>query len=205
VGDIKAIPTIYNGIAFRSRLEAKWARFFDLAGWRWEYEPFDLGGWIPDFVLVGEHPTLVEVKPIIWNGDPTIQANNEPGLEKAWDESREVLILGANWPPNERLGRLDFSIPFGVLRNPTATTRDGFFDGSYLWWPVTTDTALLHLGAEKSDHYTRTPALDFCAEQGCYAYRISGDYSGDHHLRANDGAAQDSLAQATNGAQWRGA
>ena len=37
------IPTLYNGIQFRSRLEAKWAAFFDLLGWEYEYEPSRLG------------------------------------------------------------------------------------------------------------------------------------------------------------------
>lgn len=61
-----AIPTTYAGIRFRSRLEAKWAAFFDQLGWEWSYEPFDLNGWIPDFQIriVGRaQPTLVEVKP----------------------------------------------------------------------------------------------------------------------------------------------
>ena len=43
------IPTKYNGINFRSRLEARWAAFFDQLKWEWEYEPIDLNGWIPDF------------------------------------------------------------------------------------------------------------------------------------------------------------
>lgn len=62
---IKAIPTRYAGVEFRSRLEARWAAFFDLAGWQWEYEPFDLEGWAPDFrlVLPDESEFLVEVKP----------------------------------------------------------------------------------------------------------------------------------------------
>jgi hypothetical protein len=60
-----AIPTIYKGAQFLSRLEARWAAFFDLAGWRWDYEPCDFDGWIPDFVLFGAHgPIYVEVKPI---------------------------------------------------------------------------------------------------------------------------------------------
>lgn len=57
-----AIATTYRDFEFRSRLEAKWAAFFDLCGWKWSYEPIDLGGWIPDFAL-GERPTLVEIKP----------------------------------------------------------------------------------------------------------------------------------------------
>ena len=59
------IPTLYNGIQFRSRLEAKWAAFFDLLGWEYEYEPFDLNGWTPDFLIKGKpKDILVEVKPV---------------------------------------------------------------------------------------------------------------------------------------------
>ena len=70
--NIKAHPTKYNGVQFRSRLEARWAAFFDLAGWEWEYEPIDLMGWSPDFRVVlprshsecnGDHVLIVEVKP----------------------------------------------------------------------------------------------------------------------------------------------
>lgn len=53
---IKAIETHYKGYRFRSRLEARWAVFFDALGLKWEYEVegFDLGplGWyLPDFWL----------------------------------------------------------------------------------------------------------------------------------------------------------
>ncbi len=62
--NIKAIPTMYNGVQFRSRLEATWATFFDLCFWDWDYEPIDLNGWIPDFVLKGvNYYIYVEVKP----------------------------------------------------------------------------------------------------------------------------------------------
>jgi hypothetical protein len=50
---IKAIPTRYKGYHFRSRLEARWAVFFDALGVDWEYEPegFELpsGLYLPDF------------------------------------------------------------------------------------------------------------------------------------------------------------
>lgn len=62
---IKAIETRYKGHLFRSQLEATWAAFFDLCGWQWEYEPFTLNGWLPDFALIGKGKTiLVEVKPV---------------------------------------------------------------------------------------------------------------------------------------------
>ena len=54
--EIKAIETTYNGYRFRSRLEARWAVFFDALGVRYEYEPegFDLGDgiyYLPDFLI----------------------------------------------------------------------------------------------------------------------------------------------------------
>ena len=53
---LKAIETYYKGYRFRSRLEARWAVFFDACGVEWEYEPegFDLGDgirYLPDFLL----------------------------------------------------------------------------------------------------------------------------------------------------------
>jgi len=61
--EIKAIPTTYAGVNFRSRLEARWAAFFDLCGWKWDYEPFDMEGWAPDFkIKVNDFIVLVEVK-----------------------------------------------------------------------------------------------------------------------------------------------
>ena len=38
MNDIKPIETVYKGYRFRSRLEAKWAVFFDAMGIRYEYE-----------------------------------------------------------------------------------------------------------------------------------------------------------------------
>ena len=55
MGEIKAIETVYNGYRFRSRLEARWAVFFDSLGIKWVYEPegIDIGGtyYLPDFYL----------------------------------------------------------------------------------------------------------------------------------------------------------
>lgn len=62
---IKAIETHYKGYRFRSRLEARWAVFFDALGIRWEYEKegFSLpsGPYLPDFWLP-EFEVWAEVK-----------------------------------------------------------------------------------------------------------------------------------------------
>lgn len=63
---IKAIDTHYNGYKFRSRLEARWAVFFDELGIKYEYEKegYDLGdGWhyLPDFYLPDSNQ-FIEIK-----------------------------------------------------------------------------------------------------------------------------------------------
>lgn len=66
---LKAIETKYKGYRFRSRLEARWAVFFDTLGITWEYEKegYNLGavGWyLPDFWLP-QVSMWAEVKPEI--------------------------------------------------------------------------------------------------------------------------------------------
>lgn len=63
---IKPIETVYNSYRFRSRLEARWAVFFDALEVEYEYEKegFDLGeyGWyLPDFWLPRNN-TYLEIK-----------------------------------------------------------------------------------------------------------------------------------------------
>lgn len=52
---IAAIPITYNGVRFRSRLEARWSKVFDVLELEWLYEPQDFwtpyGRYLPDFFL----------------------------------------------------------------------------------------------------------------------------------------------------------
>jgi hypothetical protein len=64
---IKAIDTEYGGSLFRSRLEARWAVFFDSLGIAWEHETegFEMEGvgrYLPDFWLP-QVSMWAEVKP----------------------------------------------------------------------------------------------------------------------------------------------
>lgn len=71
---IKAIETQYKGYRFRSRLEARWAVFFDALGIKWEYEKegYDLDGvkylpdfWLPHHIMADEGwGYWVEIKPL---------------------------------------------------------------------------------------------------------------------------------------------
>lgn len=64
---MKAIQTTYKGYRFRSRLEARWAVFFDAMRIPWEYEPEgyrlpDGRGYLPDFRLP-RMGLLLDIKP----------------------------------------------------------------------------------------------------------------------------------------------
>ena len=63
---MQAIETVYNGYRFRSRLEARWAVFFDAMGIKYQYEPEGFKGfndipYLPDFYLP-DLDIYVEVK-----------------------------------------------------------------------------------------------------------------------------------------------
>ena len=99
---IEAIETSYAGYRFRSRLEARWAVFFDSLRIPWEYESegYLIGAekrpYLPDFWLP-EAGTWVEVKGEMSNLDLRLldDAVNFPGLPRrnAWSELT-LLILG---------------------------------------------------------------------------------------------------------------
>jgi len=91
---VKAIETVYAGCRFRSRLEARWAVFFDTLGMEWQYEPqgFELENgtrYLPDFWLP-ECNTWFEVKgvpPTDREQATLIQFARElpgPGMPEAW-------------------------------------------------------------------------------------------------------------------------
>lgn len=90
--DIKPIETVYNGYRFRSRLEARWAVFFDAIGTTWEYEPegFALPDgtyYLPDFYLP-ESKWWVEVKGVMTDTDLH-------KIELFRNTDRKLIILGS--------------------------------------------------------------------------------------------------------------
>lgn len=74
---IQAIETHYKGYRFRSRLEARWAVFFDALGIEWEYEKegYNLGEagyYLPDFWLP-QVSMWGEVKPDVFTSDERLK------------------------------------------------------------------------------------------------------------------------------------
>ncbi len=75
MSELKPLDTLYKGYRFRSRLEARWAVFYDALGvkWMYEFEGFNLGNgltYLPDFFLPdlnvwvevkAKKPTQVEI------------------------------------------------------------------------------------------------------------------------------------------------
>ena len=173
----RAIPTKYAGRQFRSRLEARWATFFDLVGWRYEYEPFDLRGWIPDFALIGkQQTTLVEVKPVADFNEDVCRRAREKATRAvlASGHKNEILVLGYAWPMNS-MGELGLGwLCEWCERDP-------------VW-----DVAAFHdLGG-----------LGFCHNSFSYRNRITGEYNG-----AGGAAPPplEQWAEAGNLTQWRAA
>ena len=125
---VKAHPTMYNGVQYRSRLEARWAAFFDLIGWKHEYEPIDLPGWSPDFRVVfpstlnahigiSEYDLFAEVKPyydlkqftghascayMSCDSSGAVQLGANPEVARAWlnsgNEWDGMFSLEGHWP-----------------------------------------------------------------------------------------------------------
>ena len=83
----KGIPTIgVRGIQYRSRIEAQYAYIFEKLGWDWEYEPIDLEGYIPDFIIkFGDEEFLIEIKgdTNIWK-EEVYKPNIDKILQSGW-------------------------------------------------------------------------------------------------------------------------
>ena len=127
---MKAIETEYKGYRFRSRLEARWAVFFDACGGRWEYEPEgyvlpDGQYYLPDFLLHDVtfnhagysegHDLFVEVK-----GKMTAEDAEKirqfaflpeaDGVEMWLPEKMNPLLVVGNIPDGETAMQLEMEI-----------------------------------------------------------------------------------------------
>lgn len=109
---IKPIETIYKGYRFRSRLEARWAVFFDHLGIPYDYEregyQTEFGWYLPDFYIFpyGETPYgyIVEVKPDIPTDTEKLKLASLVFELPSYTEA--LLLIGS---PNEHSPMLHYS------------------------------------------------------------------------------------------------
>jgi hypothetical protein len=94
MADIRPIETHYNGYRFRSRLEARWAVYFDLLHVKYEYEPegFVVNGkcYLPDFYLP-ELNSYFEVKHSTFYGSKAVDVREK--LKAIADEKNCFAML----------------------------------------------------------------------------------------------------------------
>lgn len=100
---MKALPTVYAGVTFRSRLEADWAMTLDDRRISWQYEPegYELSDgtcYSPDFYLPGVKAWL-EVKGdhmlgVSKVGQFATELWEESGIDTPLDKGAPMVLLG---------------------------------------------------------------------------------------------------------------
>jgi hypothetical protein len=118
LGKPRAIDTVYKGYKFRSRLEARWAVFFETAGhtrWLYEDEGYQLeNGWyLPDFRITdpktGRTLMYVEVKPGPKPDPYLLSASNDVAKVRELSQLMRCPV------------DMVFGDPYEVMQNPSAS------------------------------------------------------------------------------------
>ena len=173
------IPTTYNGVRFRSRTEARWAAMFGRLGWRWAYEPLDLDGYIPDFILdFDDGPLLVEVKAAV-----TVKELSEAWtkLEHSGWEHEALLVGGTLWEQ----GTAQPVIGWLGERDPVAGDLEWFWN------------------AARAFYCLSCGRVSVLSDAGSWRCRQCGETEG--HTGECGEALAEAWAESGNRVQWRGA
>lgn len=196
---VRAIPTEYGGCNFRSRLEARWAAFFDIVGWSWDYEPIDFNGWCPDFSLQGHHGLIyVEVKPAEWLN----RRNNSISLDHAHfgkvfsngPKSSDILLLGIGPVIKEE------KFYIGSCNSPSYEIDIAIGSIEHRNWDSSEESNFDNAVAQFAH---REIKFGYCHESGWFADRITGfhDKGGGWQV-GEDGPLY--WRQAGSAVQWKG-
>lgn len=132
---LPAIPTVYRGIRFRSKLEAKYARAFDILRISWTYEEvnfmFDDGTcYAPDFYMP-EIDTYFEVKGVMTEED-------ERKIKMLSEQGNTVVVGHPDGAMTLYEGKAEYDIggPGGSESLAVKCDKCGawFFTDDYEWW-----------------------------------------------------------------------
>jgi hypothetical protein len=229
----QGIPTIYHGIEYRSRLEAKWAAFFEMLNWQFTYEPFDGNGYIPDFVIHGDKPMIVEVKPAVRPEDYYQETEKiTKGLCGIWDE--RVMIVGVtpqlswgDYQPQPNMGLITDAPSYGswnwtcVRIWPVENVRVGqrVMHPSFGLGTVTSivetekdlaATVNFYVGYERRLllNYAPLKSIGVCDEYMSFVNSPCGSYDGNNvtwnEEQSINYMINDAWTWATNEVKWRG-
>lgn len=182
----KGIPTEYGGVRFRSRVEARWAAFFDQLRWPWEYEPLDLDGYIPDFLLQFPYePVVVEVKHEVRR--EVLEQHSSKIKSSGW--KGEWMIVGATLFPS------------------TQATGEGF-EACTLGLMNGWSGALLRNCSGPGRGLERQPVSELCLyglgdDLGSFHCRRCGAYNGGSPMEHSMATGLFEWRQSSNRVQWR--
>ena len=156
---MKAIETVYKGYRFRSRLEARWAVFFDALDIAWTYEPegFDLDGewYLPDFWLPG-FDLFVEIKPFDANKlHPYEQGEVMDTIRRFRDCGAGAIML------------LRDPGVYGMLRCWDITdSSGGSYDSDFVTWSISNEKPVLFDHENKRDRsYLGNEVMDLSLDR----------------------------------------
>lgn len=187
---IPAIPTRYDHTNFRSRLEARWAAFFDLLHWHWTYEPVDAEGYIPDFLIHGPRPLFIEVGPCITEADYREKAVKPNASRLAHD----ILVVGVS-PLAAGRGMGDFNDGHPKAGWLGESTAEGW---------LTEPPLSFDWGWGQWFQCLQCRQVNIMHEVHSYQGRPCGHHEGDGHLGLVDPGELDYLWQeAGNDVKWR--
>lgn len=175
------IPTTYKSVRFRSRLEARWAAFFDLIEWDWTYEPIDLAGYIPDFGIRFEagRVLVLEVKPALTIEDLALAQRK---VERSGWPS-EALLVGAD-----------------LFESRSTTPLVGLI-GERVESPD--DPKAFEWGPARLFRCISCDRISVLAEDGSWACRACGCDGGNGHLGQILGGLHEPWLESGNRVQWR--
>jgi len=130
---------------------------FDLMEWKYEYEPYDLMGWIPDFAIFGNQEIIVETKP--YNTLEEFDTNKVvSAIKETEKDGKEILLLGSTIFENTE-----------TWAHPAIGWLGEYFSESSEYW---FETAI----------FNKNRSWGFFHAMGSYEDRITGERDGDHHL-----------------------
>lgn len=176
---IKPIETIYAGYRFRSRLEARWAVFFNWLKIRYVYEPegYELSDgtrYLPDFYLP-DQDTFFEVKGVLTDKD-------KEKINQFVKDSGKAVVIGFD------------GMRFAV--NDSLWGENGWEDDSHLF-ASQSESVLVRCKKCGKPYFMDTI--------GSFACRCCGEHDGDHHFQLlgyGNGTSEDwDFANATHKAE----